>query len=357
MNLTELDKLLDKTPVLAHLNPVSLAFLDRPVTLYPTAREMALTLDDWNPTPLGRWLTFDADPHYMSRFPEITSDYDPFTSDLNRILLDHYDWISQHMLTQNKVAEQIVSQSSGWDTIVLFLLDGLSYKDCRSWPNVEPCLTALPTVTKVCFPTIVNNPPIASRLFNNGFNRRMGFTYWQRKDNPLTDILFQTIRDIHKIQAGFSEVASYLKTVDLRQAYIQIVRSALDDYEDGIRVPVPRETLVREVWQDIIAIVDILKERGLRAKVYAVADHGLLWKDEGHPFEIVARERGSLRYGPTKPPDSRGRWVTVGSDRYWVLDYPQLRRDFHTDEQGVHGGISFEECIVPFMTLEVESGA
>jgi hypothetical protein len=358
MNLVEFDKLLDRLPVMARLNPVSLAFLDRPVTLYRTAREMALTLDTLNPTPPGRWLTLDIDTHYLSRFPEIKCEHDPFTSESNRILLDRYDQIGQSMLTQDKVAQRIISRSAGLETVVLFLLDGLSYDDCRAWPGVEPCLTVLPTITRVCFPAIVNNPPIASRLFTNGFSRRIGFTYWERQDNQLTDKLFETIGDMHEIRTGFGEVARYLsKAPDLRQTYIQIVRSALDDYADGIRTLVPRDTLVHELWDDIATIADVLRKRGLRARIFAVADHGLLWKDQNHPFQILGQERGGLRHGPTKPPNSRGKWVSLDSDRSWVLDYPQLHRDFRNNEQGTHGGISFEECVVPFFTLEVQPDA
>ena len=140
---------------------------------------------------------------------------------------------------------------------------------------------------------------------------------------------------------------------NLCQTYIQIVRSALDDYADGIRVTVPRESLVRELWNDILAVDDALKEHEIRARIYVTADHGLLWKGSGCSFEVVAQERGSLRYGPTKPAGSRGRWGQIDGTRTWILDYPQLRRNFHVNEQGTHGGISFEECITPFITLEV----
>ena len=308
MNLTELDKLLDKLPVMAHLNPVSLVFLDRPVTLYKTAREMALALDALTPSLPGRWLTLDIDTHYLSRFPEIKCEHDPFTSELNRVLLERYDQIGLSMLTQDMAAQRVVSQSAGLDTVVLFLLDGLSYDDCRAWPGVEPCLTVLPTLTRVCFPAIVNNPPIASRLFANGFSRRMGFTYWERQDNQLTNKLFETIGDMHEIRTNFGEVVRYLnKDPDLRQTYIQIVRSALDDYADGIRTSVPRDTLVYELWNDITTVADMLRKRGLQAKVFAIADHGLLWKDQNHPYQILGREQGGVRHGPTKPPNSRGR--------------------------------------------------
>lgn len=358
MNLVELDKLLDKLPVMARLNPVSLMLLDRPVTLYKTAHEMALALDDLNPAPPGRWLTLEIDTHFLSRFPEIDCEHDPFTPELNRVLMDRYEQISQYMLTQDKVAQRIVLQSAGLDTVVLFLLDGLSYADCRAWPGVEACLTVLPTFTRVCFPAIVNTPPIASRLFTSGFGRRIGFTYWERQDNQLTNNLFETIGDMREIRTGFSEILRYLdKAPDLRQTYIQIVRSALDDYADGIRISVPRDALVHELWRDINAVADVLQKRGLRARIFAIADHGLLWKDQNHLFQILGQERGGLRHGPTKPLNSRGRWFSLDSDRTWILDYPQLRRDFRNNEQGTHGGISFEECVVPFVTLEVGTNA
>lgn len=354
MNLSELDRVLNAMPVIAHAHPVSLAFLDRPVRVYTTAREMALALDANVTVPPERWLTFDIDPHYLRRFPQITCEHDPFTTDLNHVLLERYDWIAQQMLTQARIAERITSETDGYDTIVLVLLDGLSYADCRQWPSVEPCLAVLPTITRVCFPAIVNDPPIASRLFVKGFERRVGFTYWSREDNRLTDQLFRTIGDVHQIQSQFTEVLDWLRKDNrLRQTYVQIVRSALDDYADGIRVTVPRVLLVRELWQDILSIADAIKGHNLRARIYVTADHGLLWKDAEHAFDVIAKERGGLRYGLTKPSGSRGRWANLDDSRSWILDYPQLRRGFRRNEQGAHGGVSFEECITPFVTLEV----
>jgi hypothetical protein len=354
MNLAELDELVNQTPVMVHMQPVSAVFFDRPVRIFSTAREMALALDTNVALSPERWITFDTDSRYSRRFPEIACDYNPFTSKLNHVLLEQYSWIAQRMLTQPKIAERISSEARGYDTVVLILLDGLSYADCLAWPNVEPCLAVLPTITRVCFPVIVNTPPIASRLFTQGFQRRVGFTYWTREDNILTDQLFSTIRDIHIIYSRFAEVVDWLRQdTHLQHTYIQIVRSALDDYADGIRVTVPRAVLVQELWNDILAVTEALKNHGLRAKVYITADHGLLWKDDEHTFETLSQERGGMRYGATKPTNSRGLWVPLDNSRYWVLDYPQLRRNFYGNEQGTHGGISFEECITPFVTLEV----
>lgn len=354
MDLAGLDQCLDETPIIARMHPISLAFLERPVRVFATAHEMALTLDTNIALPLERWLTFDTNTHYLYRFPEVNCTHNPFTTELDRILLSKYDWISQNMLNQRQIAERITSEAIGLDTIVLVLLDGLSYQDCLEWHNVEPCLTILPSITSVCFPAIVNDPPIASRLFKLGFERRVGFTYWNREDNTLTDTLFRTIRDIHVTYSQFSQITEWLcQDTDLHHTYIQIVRTALDDFADGIRVTVPRDVLVRGIWDDILAVVDALRSRKIHAKIYATSDHGLLWRDANHPFEMLSQETGSQRYGATRPAGSRGRWVDLNGSRTWVLDYPQLRRDFHKNQQGTHGGYSFEECVTPFISLEV----
>lgn len=354
MDLLELDTLLNQTPVIAHVHPVSLALLEQPVKVFATAHAMAMALDANETVLPERWLTLDANPRYLRRFPEITCTHSPFTPELNRVLLEKYNWIMQQMLSQSQIAERITNEATGYDVIVLVLLDGLSYADCQFWPNVAPCLTVLPSITRVCFPAIINDPPIASRLFLKGFERRVGFTYWSREVNPLTDHLFRTIRDVHLIQNQSSEILDWMRQDgNLRHTYLQIMRPALDDYADGIRSTVPRAILVRELWDDLCAISNTLKDLGLHARIYATADHGLLWKDTPHPFEILAHERGPLRYGPTRLADSRGRWAELDNSRTWVLDYPQLRRAFKNNEQGTHGGVSFEECITPFLTMEV----
>jgi hypothetical protein len=85
MNLAELDELVNQTPVMVHMQPVSAVFFDRPVRIFSTAREMALALDTNVALSPERWITFDTDSRYSRRFPEIACDYNPFTSKLNPI--------------------------------------------------------------------------------------------------------------------------------------------------------------------------------------------------------------------------------------------------------------------------------
>ena len=195
-----LDRLLDRTPVVAtNLHPVSLAFLRAPVRFCQTLEELTHALDNPSPTRPERILTFDSDPRYTLRFPAVAVEHDPFTPELNRVLFAQRDLVATSMLTHAQVADRIVQEARKLEVVVLVLLDGLSYADCRDWPGVEPCLATSPTITRIGFPSIIGHPPLAARLFNAGFSRRVGFTYWERSDEPLTNRLFQTIADTRRL--------------------------------------------------------------------------------------------------------------------------------------------------------------
>ena len=356
MNLASLDRLLNLVPVVVkEMHPVSLAYLDEPVRVYASLQELAWMLDTPQNVQLHRALSFDTNSPYASRFPVVTVEHDPFTPGLNYILFERYDSIAVSMLTHASVAERIAIEAQKAETVVLFLLDGLSYADCRDWPGVEPCLAALPTITRICFPAIIGSPPIAARLFTIGLTRRVGFTYWERQDEPLTDRLFRTITDTRKLDSkqpdAFGQVLDWLSAHDLSGTYVQVVYSALDDYAGGHRATVPRQAVVEQIRRDLEAVVDVLKHKGRPAILFAVADHGILWKDGGHKFEYI--KLSGARYAKGRGGPGRGRLLEVDGQLYWVLDYPQMGRKWKGNEQGIHGGISFEESIVPFIKWEV----
>jgi hypothetical protein len=337
------------------LHPVTLAYLRELPTIYPSLEQLIWHLDDLQVIQPHRAISFHSDPRYSFRFPIVSVEYDPFTPALNQILFDRFDFIGQVMLTHTRIVDRIIAEAQRVKTIVLVLLDGLSYADCRGWPHVEPCLATLPTITRVGFPSIINDPPIAMRLFTGGFTHRVGFTYWERDDEPLTRCLFRTISDTRKLDAtrphAFDQVLDWLSARDLTNTYVQIVRTALDDLAEGHRTPIPRTEAITEILRDLEAVVDILRMKGRPAMLFAIADHGILWKDQEHPIERVTVP-GS-RYAKGQASQGRGRLVTANACTYWVLDYPQMGRAWKSNEQGVHGGISFEETIVPFMQYGV----
>lgn len=356
MDLLELDWLLNQTPVVVEgMHPVSLAYLDKPVKVYASLQELVWMLDTPQTVQLHRALSFDANSPYAPRFPIVTVQHDPFTPELNRILFEQYNFIASSMLTQAQLAKRIVAEAQKAETVVLILLDGLSYADCQDWPGVEPCLAVSPTITRTCFPTIIGSPPLAARFFTVGLTRRIGFTYWERQDESLTDQLFYTITDTRKLDSNrpnaFGQILDWLSAHDLAGTYIQVVRSALDDYAEGHRSTVPRQAVIEQIRHDLEEMLDVLHHKGRPAILFAVADHGILWKDSGHEFEYI--KLSGARYAKGWSGPGRGRLFEVDDQPYWVLDYPQMGRRWKSNEQGIHGGISFEESIVPFIKWEV----
>jgi hypothetical protein len=49
--------------------------------------------------------------------------------------------------------------------------------------------------------------------------------------------------------------------------------------------------------------------------------------------------------------------VEFDGKEFAMLEYPYLRRDLRTNEWGVHGGLSFEESVVPLFSYHVKKGA
>jgi len=356
MNLNELDHLLDQVPLVVQgLHPVSLTFLGKPVKVYPTLEELAWVLDTPQVVSPHRALSFDTNAKYISRFLTVTVEHDPFTPALNNVLFERYEMIAASMLNHAQIADRIVAAARNAKTVILVLLDGLSYADCKDWPKVEPCLAAAPTITRIGFPTIIGTPPLAIRLFEVGLIRRAGFTYWERQDEPLSRRLFYTIENTRRLDPShpdaFGQVVDWLSSQDLENTYVQVVRSALDEYAEGHRTSIPRQAVVQQIRRDLEAVADVLEHKGGPSILFAVADHGILWKDEGHNVEIIGLP--GTRYIKGRGGPGRGRLFEVEGQPYWVLDYPQMGRPWKSREQGVHGGISFQESIVPFIQWEI----
>jgi hypothetical protein len=356
MDISALDRLLDRTPVVARaLHPVSLAYLREPVAVYNSLEELALKLDVLQPVPVHRAISFDSDPRYIARFPLVSVEHDPFTPKLNDLLFDRYDTIAASMFTHAQIADRVVEEAHHAETVILVLLDGMSYADCKVWPGVSPCLAATPTITRIGFPYIIGTPPIASRVFSGGLTRRVGFTYWSRHVEPLTDRLFASIAETHRLDSAlpnsFAQVTDWLSSHDLAGTYVQIVMSALDEYAEGHRSTVPRAAVVQQIRTRLEAMLEILSHKGLPGVLMAISDHGILWKADDHPMERVSL--AGARYTEGRGGPGRGRCFEADGRFYWVLDYPQMGRNWLANEQGVHGGISYQESVVPFITWEV----
>jgi len=369
VSLKALLALLDSTPVVANMHPVSRCYLPPDIAVYETASELAWLLDCPTATLPERALFLEADSIYAIRFPHVRVDHDPFTSDLNGVLFERFDEIAASMLTQTNLARVIAEQPGTPDIIALMLIDGLSYEDVRRWLDVhpdnsmelEPCLVDGPTLTETAFRGIVGDTPLAVRLFDRGYQQRLGFTYWTRESNSLTDLLFRTIPDVNVV-GDFSTILAALRTemhaTSGQKTYVQIVRTGLDGYAHHQKRKPPVEAIVNAIMEEMLALADLFREFGRTIRIHLTADHGILWRDEFSPQIIGHAPAGAsprvCSWGDLYQQDEPGRRFTVGSQEFYCLGYPQLRRPLRIDEQGVHGGVSFQESIVPFLTMRIE---
>lgn len=372
MMLEELVALLDKTPVIADIHPLSLLYLPADVAVISSALDAAVQLD--TPTTLwpGRWLVTDDDPTYRHRFPRVRVSHDPFTPALNGVLFEHFDTIARSMLCQSQLAMTIGRAAAGCDAIVLMLVDGLSYENARQWSEehapswlVEPCLVDVPGVTSIAFPNAIGTPSVAELLFDRGFHHRIGFTYWTRKDNELTNLLFRSLPEVRKT-GDFDEIAAGVRwaageSTTPGKLFVQIVRTGLDGYAHKQKRTPPIAAVVDEIFREFSQLVEIFKEtqrlNGYRTGLFLTADHGLLWQNEFEPQVVGRAPSGSsaryCRWTDLFQQDETGMRFLVGHEEYYCLNYPKVRRPLRIDEQGVHGGVSFQESIVPFIGLKV----
>lgn len=368
MDLDTVLAILEQTPAVVHIHPVSLCYLPDDVVLINTPDEAVARLDQKSTNLPTRWLIRPSMEQISDRFPSLHCTHDPFTDALNSILYDRFDAIASSMLCQSSLAETITDEAQQNDLIVLLLVDGLSYTDLQDRReilgrslDVQPCLVDVPTLTRVAFPNIVGNPSVATRIFDLGYHRRLGYSYWTREDNSLTDRLFHTIPHMLKVGA-FDELLASLRNLLFRanheRTYVQIIRTGLDGYAHSQKRKPPVKAIVEEIWREFEQLAqlcaEICEKQNVRATLCLTADHGILWSDSFEP-EIVGDSPGkssSRWYGWKDVHHQRevGRRFIVGNEEFFCLGYPKLRRLLHIDEQGVHGGISFQESVVPFVT-------
>jgi hypothetical protein len=365
MQLSDLNNLLQRTPVMLQGHPALLAYLSPETQVLPSALELLARLDSLEHTPVAPMVTFEVNTRYRTRLPIVHCAIDPYTEALNGVLNTRYDTVAAHTLTQRHIADAIVQMSHDCDVVILLLIDGLAYRDVRRWSDqipqpvvIQPCLAEGPTVTRFCFPTIIGNPPLAARLFDNGFTLRLGFSYWSREDNDLTNQLFATIHDMHRcanMKDTLSYLGGYLQKYRTERVYAQIIRVGLDANAHHNRELPPIEGLLQQIVKEVTILVRLLEKIGRPARLFITSDHGILWRSEFAP-QVIGHAQGNARMAHWRDLGSQnepGMRFEVAGDIYHALPYPLLRRPLRVDEAGVHGGVSFQESLVPFMIVEV----
>ncbi len=358
VNLRELQELLREMPLMVEIHPLSLAFLPEDVQVFQDAWQMIAELDTPSIHPTRPMLTVQVEPAFFHRLPAVQCKHNPLSTELNRVLLKRYDLVKQTLLCQSKIADHIV-QGATADAIVVVLIDGLSYADLMKyaprWANkARPVLVDGVSVTEQGMMRIVGTPPLVNRLFDIGYRIALGFTYWERTEEPLTNRLFTGFGDRVRKVRTFDEVTAELESNEVKGSYVQIVRDGLDSIAHRQREKPNREAIVKDILRDYERLTHLFNEKGVSASVHLISDHGILWADEhevrvyeyggaDHPrhYEHVKRSENVLN-------------VEFEGKEYAMLNYPYIRRELRANEWGVHGGLSFEESVAVWVSCSVE---
>ncbi len=358
VSLKELQDLLRQMPVMAEIHPLSLAFLPEATRIFDDPWQMAAELDTPKPQPLRPMLALQIEPVLQHRLPVVRCTHDPLTTELNRVLLKRYDFIKRYMLCQSQVVDAIL-QRSDKDAIVLLLVDGLSYADVACSPiigqgyGLQPVLVDGVSNTEQGMKRIIGDPPLAQRLFDLGFRTCLGFTYWERAEEALTNHLFTGFGErVWKVKS-FDEVLAHLEEQGLSHAFIQIVRMGLDAAAHRQRERPNLQAIVDDVLKDFERLAQLFKRKGVSASLHLVSDHGILWAHEHslRPYEFS--EADHPRYYEHARRGEHVLTVEYEGKAFALLEYPYLRRELRTNEWGVHGGLSFEESVVPLLSTHI----
>ena len=360
--IDELQAALRRAPVMGHLHPLGRLFLPLNTRIVTDAEMVALEMDALEGQEVRPIFIATPNARYSHRFLTCHLPEHPPIAAINAVLPIALP-LARTLLTSHTVAGRITADaiSHHYQTVILLLVDGLSYADVRHWTEkVEPCFIDGVSITfartenekirtDVGFPAIISEPSIARRLLNCGLRHSLGFSYWQR-DNIVTNTLFRGMA-LRRVSGIVETVDLLAERTSLDGLYIQIVREGTDGLAHSRREVTSGEvaTTVAAIRHDLHTLATLLAERKLRGAVYLVADHGILWKRE-HNLIDQFQPDSRPRYTSSSPAPSENS-TQIGA--FHLYNYPYLGKKIRANDSGVHGGLSYWESFVPFVRVEV----
>ncbi len=366
---TQLLKALQRGPVMAELSDLAMLCLPSEVTIAPDAETLLEQLDALTPHLEQPVLIPRVKPRYQHRFQVLDQPIAYTAASLNQMLPLRLADVRGRLLTHQRVAQRIVSDTikRGYRTVALLLVDGLSYEDVKSWSEIpEPCFIDGPSITyslteqgnivpDVGFPSIVGRPPLARRLIDAGIPHSTGFSYWRRERNEVSAYLFEGV-PLTRV-AGIRVALDTLSHQPLEGTYVQLLREGLDGLAHSRREVTPGEiqATVEAIHEDYRCLIDVLAATGLPGAVYLTADHGILWKTQHPDLQLVESLRSTHpRYQIDGVVSAEyGIESSQAKQIYTLYRYPFLGAAIRSNDSGVHGGLSYWESIVPFVRVEV----
>ena len=201
---------------------------------------------------------------------------------------------------------------------------------------------------------LIGVPCLAHRLFHHGYKHRLGFSYWEREHNELTNALFAEFppTQLHCVTT-FEEILDILLNTQFeRKTLIQVIRNGLDSVCHYHREKTDVPYMLTQLQQSIEQIVEALSHCPKTVRVFVTADHGILWFNE-QTLVPVAKEHAKPRYAEgiyEHIPTSfllreQGKTYTV------LTGDNALIRKRKATEWGFHGGVSAQESFVPFFEI------
>ncbi len=342
--------------------------LPHDVEVVEQGQVLAEEMDDLRPHAERPVLVTQFDARYRRRFLLRDASTCPDADTVNRALPCHVDTARRVLLTHRHVSDRVITDAleRRYETISLLLVDGLSYSDVNDWPEgPEPCFVDGPSITygrtndghvssDIGFAGIVGHPPLARRLADIGLPRSRGFSYWERETNDVSAVLFEGM-PLARI-AGMAKALERLSDMPLRGVFVQLVREGLDGLAHSRREVSPSEVQagVEAVRRDYLRLVQIVAASGIPGAVYLVADHGILWRAQTTFVHLDCQGVRHPRYA-LEPPGERDHvsHFAMAERSYYLYHYPYLAAPIRRDDCGTHGGLSFQESIVPFVRVEV----
>lgn len=354
-------------PVMGHFHPLLPLCLPADVAVVSDARRVALAMDSREAMSETQILIMRHDSTYADRFLTMSLSAPPPVELINEGLVANPQ-AARRLLTNHGIGDRVVSdvEINGYRCVALLLVDGLSYEDVRHWPEMpEPVFVDGPSITfsnptggavlpDVGFPAITGSIPLGLRLQRAGLTRSRGYTYWDRAQNDVADLIF---KGIHQDRvSSIAEALDRLAGQNLDGMYVQMVRIGTDSLAHGRREVSEAEVAatVQAVRKDLQALVGLLKEGGIRGAVYLTSDHGILWKNQ----HTLKKLEGYATTHPRYTVEGLGRdLVTVrftrGNLDFHLFKYPYIGSAIRANDGGAHGGLSYWESIVPFIRIEV----
>lgn len=356
MELQKVKDKLKKGPCIIDKNNLNWIYLDN-VVFYERSEDFDKVIDDINEVlPLDKKILIDNDLGKLSRrIPFVNLSKKINRVELNKKIFENYESAKELLPRQSNLYKKIL-EVPDYETIFLLIIDGLSYERAKNYFDCKPVLVDGITKTKECMKRIVGEAPtIAERMLEKDRDNIYGYSYWSREEEELTREIFTPIpEEDFMVYKQFDEVIKDLKNKNLNQGFVQIILNGLDGYCHSHRDYPPIDALLKQQLQNNLRKLEkFCKRKNISSTIFMTSDHGILW-ERNNNFEMVnefnLKDKGK-RY--TSGKIMRDITKVFKDQKYTAFKYPYITQKIKRNEWGVHGGLSYEENIVPLIKKEV----